>query len=53
MFNYIPFIHKIKKERKKEELIPLYIEEYPFDPKKKEESEEKNKEDQNIIVIEL
>lgn len=50
MYKYIPFIHKIEKEKYKEQQLPLYKEIFtPDQYKKKEEySEEKG-----IIIIEL
>lgn len=48
---YFPFIHKIKKKRR-EESLPLYIEQAPAPPIKKTEEEKENSE-RGTITIEL
>lgn len=52
MTDYIPFIHKIKKEKYKENQLPLYKEHFPFEnPKRKEE--DLKEDEQRVIIIEL
>jgi hypothetical protein len=53
MNEFIPFIHKIEK-KKRNEFQQLYIElDTPRTPEIPKEEEEKEKEDYNVIVIEL
>jgi hypothetical protein len=50
MNDFFPFIHKIKRKNKQEELQPLYIEMYP--PQLQEEEKIKE-EEPTVIIIEL
>lgn len=47
---FFPFIHKIEKKKKQDELQPLYLEIEPPPPQVKEEEK---KEDPRVIIIEL
>jgi len=46
---YIPYIHKIDKIKKKEKFIPLFIEEFIIEPKKDKDDEKEN----NVIILQL
>lgn len=48
---FFPFIHKIEKKKKQDELQPLYIEIEPPPPPQKEEEEKDD--NHQVIVIEL
>jgi hypothetical protein len=49
---YIPFIHKIIKKEKKQEPLPLYIEEY-IDTKINEKNIDNQEKEDKVIIIEL
>lgn len=50
MNSFFPFIHKIEKKKKEDELQPLYIELEPPPPQEHKEIEE---ETPRVIIIEL
>ena len=50
MNNFFPFIHKIERKKKEDELQPLYIELEPPPPQQQQKDEE---ETPRVIIIEL
>lgn len=52
MFKYIPYIHKIKKE-KREEQLPLYIENIPLNVPPNNDQDEEVEKENKIIIIQL
>jgi len=50
MDTFFPFIHKIEKKKKEDELQPLYVELEPPPPQYQEKSDE---ETPRVIIIEL
>ncbi len=51
MDQFFPFIHKIEKKKKEDELQPLYIELEP--PPLEHKKEEQEEETPRVIIIEL
>jgi hypothetical protein len=49
MDSFFPFVHKIEKKKKQDELQPLYVELYPPPPPIKQDEEEEPR----VIIIQL
>jgi hypothetical protein len=50
MNDFFPFIHKIEKKKKEDELQPLYIE---LEPPPLERRQEKEEETPRVVIIQL